>query len=196
MRTFLKRNRLLYCLFAICSLQVACAHVEAPHYERFPPTHAVPYQEAALYFYHTNEAYGEFSNFALFPVFVDGQWWPSSEHYYQAHKYEKSDLIAWVQAAPTAREAFNRGRDKNLPKRADWDERKDEVMEKAVMDKFSRYPSLRKLLLSTGTARLYEHTQNDCYWADCGDGTGKNKLGLLLEKVRDFLKNSAVVEAH
>ena len=57
-------------------------------------------------------------------------------------------------------------------------------MEKAVWDKFTRYPELKTLLLSTGNARIYEHTKNDCYWADCGDRSGKNKLGLLLEKIR------------
>ena len=87
-------------------------------------------------------------------------------------------------------ESANRGRDKNIPKRTDWEERKDEFMEKAVMDKFTRYPELKALLLSTGEARLYEHTENDCYWGDCGNRTGLNKLGVLLEKVRAKLKQA------
>lgn len=138
-------------------------------------------------FYSTKDPYGEFSNFALYPVFVDGQWWATSEHYYQAHKYEKPDLIAWVKAAPSPLEAAIRGRDKNFEKRPDWNERKDEFMEKAVVDKFSRYPELKKLLLSTGTAKIFEHTKNDCYWGDCGDRTGQNKLGILLQKIRSTL---------
>lgn len=164
----------------ILFFQMACVHRTR--------TAAEPYQEAILDFYSTQKPYGEFSNFAPFPVFVDGEWWPTSEHYYQAHKYESKDLIAWVQAAPTPMEAALRGRDKNIPKRADWEQRKDEFMEKAVWDKFLRYPELQELLLSTGEARLYEHTKNDCYWGDCEDRTGKNKLGLLLEKIRASLK--------
>lgn len=140
--------------------------------------------QAILDFYSTKDPYGEFSNFALFPVFVDGRWWRTTEHYYQAHKYEKPELISWVQEAESPMEAALRGRDKNIPKRKDWDLRKDEFMEKAVRDKFTRYPELKKLLLSTGDARIYEHTKNDCYWGDCGDRTGQNKLGLLLEKIR------------
>lgn len=178
-------------LFAFLAL-TSCAHLEAPHYAKHTPTPAVAYSEEILDFYSTNDPYGEFSNFALFPVFVDNEWWPTSEHYYQSHKYDKPELIAWVKEAPTPMEAALRGRDKNIPKRADWDQRKDEFMEKAVQDKFARYPSLQKLLLSTGTARIYEHTKNDCYWGDCGDRTGKNKLGLLLEKIRDSLRTNVI----
>lgn len=149
------------------------------------------FQGEILDFYSTKDPYGEFSNFALYPVMVDGEMWSTSEHYYQAHKYDKPELIAWVQSASTPMEAALRGRDKSIPKRADWDARKDEFMEKAVIDKFNRYPELKQLLLSTGNARLYEHTKNDCYWGDCGDRTGKNKLGLLLEKLRESFRTEA-----
>ncbi|WP_253720880.1 NADAR family protein [Bdellovibrio bacteriovorus] len=171
----------------------ACSHssMKHTHYEQFPRTPATPFLGEVLDFYSTKQAYGEFSNFALFPVRVDDQWWPTSEHYYQAHKYTDPKMIAWVRSAPTPMEAALRGRDKNLPKRVDWEARKDGFMEKAVRDKFTRYPELQELLLSTGDARIFEHTQNDCYWGDCGDRTGKNKLGLLLEKIRSELKASS-----
>jgi ribA/ribD-fused uncharacterized protein len=169
-------------LLLVVFSQIACAS---------QPTPPVPYEGEILDFYSTKDAYGEFSNFASFPVFVDGEWWMTSEHYFQAHKYETPELIKWVQDAPTPMEAANRGRDKNVPKRADWEQVRDGYMEKAVFDKFTRYPELRTLLLSTGDARIYEHTKNDCYWGDCGDRTGENKLGLLLEKVRESLKNSS-----
>lgn len=165
--------------------QIACAHQNVDAFAKTPP---VPYEGEILDFYSTKEAYGEFSNFANYPILVDGEWWPTSEHYYQAHKYESPELIKWVQEAPTAMEAAKRGRDGTTPKRADWEDVKDGFMEKAVYDKFTRHEELKVLLLSTGNARLFEHTKNDCYWGDCGDRTGKNKLGLLLEKVRDSLR--------
>ncbi len=179
--------------FAIFFLIVSCASLpttpKATHYEKYPATAAVQTQEKIIDFYSRSQPYGEFSNFALFPIFVDGQWWPTSEHYYQAMKYEKKELIAWVQAAPDPMESANRGRDKSVPKRADWEQVKDAAMEKAVMDKFTRYPELKALLLSTGDARLYEHTEHDCYWGDCGNRKGLNKLGLLLEKIREGLRS-------
>lgn len=175
--------------FAAFVLSISCSHKRATHYEVFPKTPPTKHEGDILDFYSTKSPYGEFSNFALFPIFIDGSWWPTSEHYYQAHKYETPELIQWVKNAPTPMEAALRGRDKNIPKRADWEQKKDAYMEKAVWDKFTRYPELKELLLSTGNARLYEHTTNDCYWGDCGDRTGKNKLGLLLEKIRSsFIK--------
>ena len=45
----------------------------------------------------------------------------------------------------------------------------------------------RALLLATGDAKLVEHTENDDYWGDGGDGRGKNMLGRILMDVRGAL---------
>lgn len=82
------------------------------------------------------------------------------------------------------------GRDRQNPLRPDWEEVKDEVMLQALRMKFSQNPEIAKELLATGDAILIENTRNDDYWADGGDGSGKNKLGLLLMQVREELKNS------
>ena len=37
-----------------------------------------------IYFYSTNDDYGEFSNFARYGIELDGQWWPTTEHYFHA----------------------------------------------------------------------------------------------------------------
>jgi predicted NAD-dependent protein-ADP-ribosyltransferase YbiA (DUF1768 family) len=34
---------------------------------------------------------------------------------------------------------------------------------------------------------IIEHTKNDNYWADGGDGSGKNMLGKILMEIRDEL---------
>ncbi len=157
---------------------------DVPHYKVYPPTPATPYENEILDFYSTKDPYGEFSNFALFPITIDGVLWPSSEHYYQAHKYTDPDLMERVRNAPSPMEAAKMGRDPNIPKRSDWETYKDIAMENAVRAKFSQYPILMSLLKSTNHSVIYEHTKNDCYWGDCGDRTGKNKLGLLLMKLR------------
>ena len=82
------------------------------------------------------------------------------------------------------------GRNRQNPLRSDWEEVKDEVMHQALRMKFSQNPEIAKELLATGDVILIEHTRNDDYWADGGDGSGKNKLGLLLMQVREELKNS------
>ena len=87
-------------------------------------------------------------------------------------------------------DAVLEGRNRQNPLRADWEEVKDKVILQALRMKFSQNPEIAKELLATGDAILIEHTRNDDYWADGGDGSGKNKLGLLLMQVREELKNS------
>lgn len=81
------------------------------------------------------------------------------------------------------------GRNRQNPLRPDWEEVKNKVMLQALRMKFSQNPDIAKELMATGDAIIIEHTRNDAYWADWGDGSGKNKLGLLLMQVREELKN-------
>lgn len=84
------------------------------------------------------------------------------------------------------------GHNRQNPLRPDWEDIKDEVMLQALRMKFNQNPEIAKELLATGDAIIIEHTQNDAYWADGGDGCGKNKLGLFLMQVREELKNSTL----
>ena len=61
-------------------------------------------------------------------------------------------------------------------------------MRQAVMAKFTQDDELKKTLLATGDSKLVEHTANDSYWGDGGDGTGKNMLGRILMETREKLK--------
>ena len=81
------------------------------------------------------------------------------------------------------------GRDRKRRLRRDWESAKVNVMREVVMAKFTQHPELRELLLSTGDAKLIEHTANDDYWGDGGDGRGKNMLGRILMDVREQLRN-------
>ncbi len=139
---------------------------------------------APLNFYSRKNLYGEFSNFALFPIIVDNKLWGTSEHYYQAHKYDQEKLQEYVRAATSPEEAAKRGRQKSLPKRANWKEVKDAIMYKALVAKFTQHENLKELLLSTGKSPLIEHTPRDKYWGDAGDGSGLNKLGKMLSEIR------------
>jgi ribA/ribD-fused uncharacterized protein len=60
----------------------------------------------------------------------------------------------------------------------------------AVKAKFSQHEDLQLLLLSTGEAILIEHTENDDYWGDGGDGSGLNTLGKILMKIRKQLQEA------
>ena len=80
------------------------------------------------------------------------------------------------------------GRDRKRPLRADWDQVRDGLMRKAVWTKFKQHPRLLAMLLETGDAEIVEHTENDAYWGDGGDGRGLNRLGQLLMQVRTDLR--------
>ena len=145
-----------------------------------------------IHFYATGDAYGEFSNFAAFPIRVDGVTWPTSEHYFQGQKFAGTEHAEAIRTTRSPMIAARMGRDRKRPLRADWEAVKDDVMLAALRAKFSQHPRLASLLLATGDAVLVEHTTNDSYWADGGDGTGKNMLGLLLMQVRTELQTGAL----
>lgn len=143
-----------------------------------------------ILFYRVDDPFGFMSNFARYPIRVDGGEWRTSEHYFQAQKFAGSPGEREVQAAPSAGEAARLGR--KLPGlRADWDSVKDEVMLMALRAKFTQHEALKAELLATGDRQLVEHTANDAYWADGGDGSGRNRLGELLMQVRAELRATA-----
>lgn len=146
-------------------------------------------QSGRILFYRTGDPYGEFSNFAAFPIEVDGKSWPTSEHYFQAQKFVDDAHREAIRTTENPMDAAKMGRDRSRPLRDDWDQVKDDVMLSALRAKFSQHSSLRSLLLETGEAELVEHTKNDSYWADGGDGSGRNMLGILLMRVRDELRS-------
>ena len=76
------------------------------------------------------------------------------------------------------------GQNSNMTPRADWDLVKDGVMEEAVQLKFDQHPQLQEQLLATKDWKLVEKS-NDSYWGNGKNGTGLNKLGKLLERVRE-----------
>ena len=142
-------------------------------------------------FYHRAEPYYEFTNFYQAPINLDGYEWPTSEHYFQAQKWPNMPgFHVKIRHMGSAREVFEFTRQTKQAVRADWDDEKVEVMERAVRAKFMQHTDLMKLLLGTGDAELVEHTSNDRFWADGGDGSGQNMLGKVLMNVRAELRKN------
>ena len=143
-----------------------------------------------ILFYRLREAYGEFSNFSPHPFTLNGRHWPTSEHYFQAQKFAGTEHEEEIRLAKSPMIAARMGRSRQRPLRPDWEVAKDGIMREALRAKFTQNPTLKSLLLNTGDAELVEHTTNDRYWGDGGDGTGKNRLGQLLMELRAELINS------
>ncbi len=140
-------------------------------------------------FYRTKDTYGDFSNFASFPIEIDGVRWPTSEHYFQGQKFVGQPFAEAIRNEISPMKAAQMAR-QQPGLRSDWDAVKEDVMRAALHAKFTQHRSLRALLLGTGDAILVEQTKNDSYWADGGDGTGKNRLGILLMELRSQLASA------
>ena len=140
-------------------------------------------------FYKVNEDYGCFSNFSKYGFYLDGRYWPTSEHYFQAQKFAGTEYEEQVRLAPSPMKAANLGRDRQKPLRTDWELIKDDVMLEAVFRKFRMNEDIRNILISTGEEEIIENTTDDYYWGCGSDGTGENMLGKILMKVRDIIKN-------
>jgi ribA/ribD-fused uncharacterized protein len=143
----------------------------------------------AIYFYSTKDEYGAFSNFARHPFELDGLMWPTSEHYFQAQKFENEAYREKIRSTPSPMIAARLGRSRKEPIRSDWEEMKDKVMYRAVLAKFQAHDDLKQLLFSTGHEEIIEKTNKDYYWGCGANGTGKNRLGKILMQVRDKLRS-------
>ncbi|MFK7765721.1 MAG: NADAR family protein [Mariniblastus sp.] len=141
-------------------------------------------------FYSVNDEYGEFSNFAAYPIKIGKKMWPTSEHFFQAMKFKNESRQNKIRKTKTPMLAAQMGRDRKFKLRRDWESAKCNVMFEALMAKFTQYDELKKLLLDTDEAKIIEHTENDSYWGDGGDGSGKNMLGRILMKVRTQIRES------
>ena len=141
-------------------------------------------------FYSVGDEYGELSNFADYPITIKKKRYPTTEHYFQSQKFKETKDREEIRKAKSPMLAARMGRDRKRKLRRDWESAKLNVMREALLAKFTQHDDLRELLLSTGDAKIVEHTENDSYWGDGGDGTGKNMLGQLLMATRAILRDA------
>jgi N-glycosidase YbiA len=141
-----------------------------------------------IFFYSSHEEpYGCFSNFSRHGIEMDGIWWPTVEHYFQAQKFAGHPYGEQIQRAFTPKHAAEMGRNRKLPLRSDWEEVKDGIMLNALIRKFEMHQDLRTLLLDTKEEAIVENSPSDYYWGCGADGSGQNTLGKLLMQVRSLL---------
>ncbi len=143
-------------------------------------------------FYHSDQPWGELSNFSRHAVFLRGRVWPTVEHFYQAQKFADTPHEEAIRCCPTPMLAKQRAAELTPEhRRTDWPTVKELIMLEGLRAKFDQHPDLRARLLDSAERLLVEHTHNDLYWGDGGDGTGQNRLGHLLMQVRQELRQGA-----
>jgi hypothetical protein len=143
-----------------------------------------------IYFYVEREKpYGCFSNFSAHGFMLDELYWATSEHYFQAQKFVDTLYLEKVRQTKTPKDAANMGRNRSLPLCSGWEQVKNDVMRKAVLQKFRTHADIREILLATRDEVLMENSPIDYYWGCGKDGSGKNKLGQILMAVRELLRS-------
>ncbi len=149
------------------------------------------FPEDTVYFYAQTDDYAEFSNFAPYGVAMEGLWWPTVEHYFQAQKFDDPDYRERIRLARKPKDAKALGMTRHLPLRPDWETAKDGVMLQAVRQKFRTHDKIAQLLLSTNDRMIVENAPMDAYWGCGPDGAGLNRLGRILMQVRAELRDEA-----
>lgn len=140
------------------------------------------------------------SNFHLVPIRYQGIDFPSTEHAYQAMKsFDHNIRLKFsVAGGLSCKEAKKLGG--SIVLRADWDVIKLQVMEEVLRLKFVAGSDLAAQLIATGDEDLVEgNWWHDSYYGVCTCGkpecaTGKNKLGVILMKLREELQAKLELE--
>ena len=138
--------------------------------------------------------YAFLSNFALSPIVYEGIVYPTVEHAFQAAKTLDMTQRFEIANLETPGAAKRAGRQVKL--REDWEEVKEQVMEDCLRAKFQD-PGLREQILLTGDEFLIEGTTwHDQYWGICTcdkcGGNGRNRLGYLLMKIREEIRDEVL----
>jgi ribA/ribD-fused uncharacterized protein len=137
-----------------------------------------------LYFYTKSMEFWGLSNFSPPGFELDGKYWPTVEHFYQAQKFVNAEFKERVRLSDSPKDARTLGQSRRERIIDDWDIQRNVVMLKALREKFKN-PTAKKLLESTGDRALIEASPYDHYWGCGQDGTGENWLGKLLEQIRE-----------
>jgi ribA/ribD-fused uncharacterized protein len=165
----------------------------------FPP---IPEDNRILFFQRDRDDFPFLSNFYGAPVKLDGEIWPTVEHYYQARKSFDEDYRRAVRTAKGPGQAKHLGSipsgNRKVSKRSwfrknpsllrdDWEDVKLKSMEIAVEAKFTQHAGLAKRLLATYPAELVEDSTKGGFWGVGKEETGQNMLGRILMKQRERL---------
>lgn len=126
------------------------------------------------------------SNYYKARFFIYGRWWDTVEHAYQAQKCIDETEYDAIHQAKKANDARLLGQ--KVKMRDNWERIKFNIMMDCVLAKFLQNKDIGEQLISTGDEELIEDSPVDYYWGCGSDGTGLNRLGLILMETRRILR--------
>lgn len=136
---------------------------------------------------------GYLSNFYFSDFVMDDVVYPTVEHYFQSKKFEGTKWENYILSLTTPKDTAREGKRRDLPLRKDWESIKEEVMYDALHAKFSQSGKLKELLLNTGEQELVENSPFDNYWGVGREQMGRNRLGVLLMRLREDIKSTQLI---
>lgn len=178
---------------------------EPPAVSQTPTFAAIPSDRRILYFARDRVAFGFLSHFHSSPIRLDGELWPTVEHFYQAQKSDHPAYREAIRAAGTPGMAKRLAAPPEAPRRisqqswfrknamqprADWNDVKLDIMRRGDWAKFSQNPELASMLLATGAAELVEDSPFEPFWGQGRDGNGHNWAGRVIMEVRERLRTA------
>ncbi len=143
-------------------------------------------KDDAILFYEGE--YYMFSNFSAFAVMYNGRVWMTSEHAYQAAKFDDENVVELIHQALSAHDSKKIAHNYSNKVRANWNEIKVEVMEDVLRAKISQHTYIREKLLGTEKREVIEDSHKDSFWGRGIDYRGANMLGKVWMKIREELR--------
>ena len=145
---------------------------------------------------------GPFSQWAKYPMEIDGVSYATCEQYMMAEKarlFNDSEAEAAIMATKNPREQKALGRKVREFDADAWEAAREEIVYRANLGKFSQSLELREKLLSTGDQIIAEASPRDAIWGigmaedhpNVADTSlwGSNLLGKALMRVRETLRS-------
>lgn len=140
-----------------------------------PPGERILFYEGTKYF---------LSNFSSFKVRWRGVDWMTSEHAYQAAKFDDPEIIDKIKNAVSAHDAKKialANYDKEI---GNSSEIKINIMEEILRAKLTQHPYIQRKLRESGQCEIVENSPTDSFWGRGPDWKGQNWLGKLWMKLR------------
>ena len=144
---------------------------------------------STIYFNDTAQKYGEFSNFYLASFRnTSGIFFPSVIHFYYANALMKTypDIARKIRNIQSPIEVYAYAKEYVSTISLDED-MKCALMRSGLFFKFTQNKNLRQILLETRGKEIVYDNQKDLFLGKNRDGSGQNKLGILLSELRDIL---------
>jgi len=125
---------------------------------------------------------------------LDGQAWPSVEHYFQAMKFTDPLLRDRIHRVPHPQAAARLARWRFWKVRRDWKKIQVVVMTRGTWIKCHAHPEVAEALLDTGERLIVESSLYDYYWGCGRDHRGRNLYGRMLMDIRGRLRGEAATK--